>query len=65
MWDEDHNHHLFTSRALEDASRLLALVANHGMYMALLKGIPTLELMATKNWTRPDNIFCSGSLVDN
>ena len=64
MWDEDRNHHLFTSRALEDASKLLALVADHSMYMALPKGIPTLESMVTKNWTRPDNAFCSGNLID-
>jgi len=29
------------------------------MVMALLKDIPTLEAMLTKNWTRPDNIFCT------
>ena len=64
MWDDDRNGHLFTSRALEDASKLLTLVADHAMHMALLKGIPTLESMVTKNWTRPDNVFCSGNLVD-
>ena len=27
--------------------------------MILPKGIPMLEAKATKNWTRPDNVFCS------
>ena len=34
------------------------------MYMALPKGIPTVESMVTKNWTHPDNVFCSGNLRD-
>ena len=29
------------------------------MVVALPKNIPTLESMSTKNWTRPDNVFCS------
>ena len=31
------------------------------MVMALPKDIPTLEAMATKNWTWPDNVFCSAN----
>ncbi|KAG2127090.1 hypothetical protein DEU56DRAFT_688743, partial [Suillus clintonianus] len=27
--------------------------------MMLPKGIPTLQSTATKNWTRPDNVFCT------
>jgi hypothetical protein len=34
------------------------------MEMMLPKGLPTLEVMSTKNWTRPDNVFCSANLVD-
>ena len=64
MWDDDCNCHLFTLRALEDALKLLMLMADHSMHMALLKGIPTLESMVTKNWTHPDNVFCSGNLVN-
>ena len=40
------------------------LLADYGMEMALPKGIPTLEAMATKNWTRLDNVFCSDNLGD-
>ena len=64
MWDEERNHHLFTASALEEATKLLVIVADHGMAMALPKGIPTLEAMATKNWTRLDNVFCSSNLED-
>ena len=34
------------------------------MEMALPKGIHTLDAMAAKNWTRPENVFCSDNLGD-
>ena len=64
MWDEERNGHLFTAAALLEAGRLLEIVAEHGMMMAPPKDIPTLESMATKNWTRPDNVFCTPGLMD-
>ena len=64
LWDEERNHHLFTAAALADSNRLLEIVADHSMEMTLPKGLPTLEVMSTKNWTRPDNVFCSANLVD-
>ena len=64
MWDEEHNHHLFTPGALEEAWKLLTLVVDNDMLMALPKDIPTLESLSTKNWTRPDNVFCSSNLDD-
>ena len=57
MWDEECNHHLFTAMALAEYERLLALVADYDMQMVLPKDILTLEVMSTKNWTHPDNIF--------
>ena len=57
MWDEERNHHLFTVGALEEAGKLLTLVADNDMLMALPKDIPTLESLSTKNWTCPDNVF--------
>lgn len=57
LWDEERNSHLFTRRASEEAQKLIELLADYDMVMALPKDIPTLESMATKNWTRPDNIF--------
>ena len=44
---------------------LLNLLANFDMKMALPKDIPTLEALCTKNYTRPDNVFCSSSLADS
>ena len=64
MWDEERNHHLFTAGALEDSGKLLTLVADSNMVMALPKDIPTLELMSTKNWMHPDNVFCSSNLEE-
>ena len=59
LWDEERNHHLFTPATIQAAGRLLEGVADHNMVMILPKDIPTLEAKATKNWTHPDNVFCS------
>ena len=64
LWDEERNVHLFTRRALEAAQPLLDLIDRHDMHMVLPKDIPTLEACATKNFTRVDNMFCSGELVN-
>ena len=64
MWDEEWNHHLFTAGVLEDSRKLLTLVVDSNMVMALLKDIPTLELMSTKDWMRPNNVFCSSNLEE-
>ncbi len=62
LWDEERNHHLFTAATLWAANSLLEKLADHGMVMVLPKGIPTLESKSTKNWTHPDNIFCSANM---
>ena len=62
MWDKERNSHLFTERAIREAEALLAMIVDHDMVMALLKDIPTLEVMSMKNWTRPDNVFCSTNM---
>jgi ribonuclease HI len=59
IWDEDRNGHLFTAKALEEAGRLLELLADFDMQMVLPKGIPTLQANGTGNWTRPDNVWCT------
>ena len=61
LWDEERNSHLFTAGAIREAKVLLSVIADHDMVMALPKDIPMLEAMATKNWTRPDNVFCSAN----
>lgn len=63
LWDEERNHHLFTSRNLELTQPLLDLLGRYRMRMPLPKGIPTLESFATGNYTRVDNVFCSPSLL--
>jgi len=62
MWDKEQNDHLFTAKVLEEAGELLGLVTDHNMDMALPKDIPMLEVKSMKNWTWPDNIFCSASV---
>ena len=39
-------------------------VAEHGMVMALPKDIPTLDVQAMGNWTRPDNIWRTNTPTD-
>ena len=65
LWDEERNNHLFTQAALRLAQPLLNLLGHYNMKMALPKDIPTLKAKATKNHTRPDNVFCSADLLDN
>lgn len=64
MWDEARNNHLFTRAALDDAEKLIDLTQEFNMLMALPQGIPTLEHSRSRNLSRPDNVFCSNSLVD-
>jgi hypothetical protein len=63
-WDEERNHHLFTTKAIEEAEYVLSIIDEHGLDMALPKNIPTLEVMSTKNWTQPNNVFCSVNAID-
>ena len=64
VWDKERNCYLFMATALREADKLLALVMDYGMEMLLPKDIPTLEVMVTKNWTHPDNVFGSDNLGD-
>jgi len=59
LWDEDRNTQLFTSHYLNAAQPLLNLIADYGMIMMLPKGFPTFQSSSSKNWTCPDNIFCT------
>jgi hypothetical protein len=64
LWDEEQNHHLFTRANLRKAQILIDMIATHDLRMALPQGIPTLQAMAMKNFTRMDNIFLSDSLMN-
>jgi exonuclease III len=59
LWDRDEDTHLFTTQTQRTAERLINLMAEHEMDMLLPKGIPTLEHMVTKRYSRPDNVFAS------
>ena len=57
LWDDDKDTHLFTRQASRAAEGLIGLIATYELAMALPKGIPTLQHMVTKRYSRPDNIF--------
>ena len=57
LWDEERNGHLLMAGASAAAQPLIALLEDFNMVMLILKGIPTLQSMVTKNWTRVDNVF--------
>ena len=65
MWDEERNHHLFTTAATMEAEKLITLIADYNMAMTLPKHLTTLQSMSTKNWTRVDNVFCTDNVVDS
>jgi endonuclease/exonuclease/phosphatase family metal-dependent hydrolase len=64
LWDNYEDVHLFTRQALRDAEGLIGLLADHEMQMVLPKGIPTLQHMVTKKYSRPDNVFSTPGLQD-
>jgi hypothetical protein len=44
---------------------LIDILDEHHLDMALPKDVPTLEFMGlNKNWTRPDNVFCSHNVTE-
>ena len=51
LWEEERNLHLLTETYLNAAEPLLHLLAEYGMQQALPKNMPTLQSLATKNWT--------------
>ena len=59
LWDEEQNSHLFTSKALDNAQKLIDLIADYRMAQALPKDLPTLQSSSMGNWTRPNNVFCT------
>src|SRR5882724_8889079 len=63
LWDEGQNGHLFMRGNLERAQVLIDVVAEFDLQMALPKNIPTLQALATSNYTRLDNAFISPWIV--
>ncbi len=64
MWDKAGNNQLFTRKNLDEAEQLINLAATYGMEMVLPPGEPTRRDWATRNTTRPDNVFCSEGLAE-
>ena len=64
LWDNDEDVHLFTQQATRFAEGLIGLLAIYDLEMALPKGIPTLQHMVTKRYSRPDNVFNTAGLTD-
>jgi hypothetical protein len=64
LWDKDEDVHLFTGQAMRSAEGLIRLLADYEMEMILPKGVPTLQHMVTKRYSRPDNVFSTSGLQD-
>ena len=64
LWDRDEDIHLFTRQATRDAEGLISLLADYEMDMILPKGIPTLQHMRSKRYSRPDNVFSTPGLQE-
>src|SRR5882724_7269334 len=64
MWDEGRNMHLFTRENLDRSQPLINAIAEFDLQLALLKDVLTLHMLASGNYTRPNNVFISSSLTD-
>ena len=64
LWDRDEDIHLFTRQATRDAEGLISLLADYEMEMVLPKGVPTLQHMRSKRYSRPDNVFSTPGLQE-
>lgn len=63
-WDDATNVHLFTTSNLRRAEHLINILDSHDLLQALPQGVPTLEASRTKNYTRPDNVFCTPDILE-
>ena len=62
LWEEPRNSHLKSSELL--LLPLMNIIRQLDLRMALPPCIPTLEALSTRNWTRPDNVWCSSHSTD-
>ena len=58
-WDDPSDVRLFTKDALEVAEKLIKVVADAGLDLALPSSIPTHKHNVTKLWSRLDQVFIS------
>jgi hypothetical protein len=59
LWDEDRNTQLSTNHYPNAVQTLLNLIADYWIIVMLPKGLPILQSSSSKNWSRPDIIFCT------
>src|SRR5882724_6908249 len=65
LWDEECNVHLFTRSDLEKSQVLIDVLAEFDLQMVLPKDTPTLQMLSTGNFMRPDNVFVSLLIMGN
>ena len=65
LWEDKQNSQLLTNTYLNAAKPLIQLIVEHRMAVALPKNIPTLQAFTTKNWTCPDNVFCTENTANS
>jgi endonuclease/exonuclease/phosphatase family metal-dependent hydrolase len=58
-WDDPRDTRLFTGSTAEAAEKLIEALADTGLELALLSGIPTHKYNVTKRWSRLDQVFIS------
>jgi len=63
-WDNPNDNRLFTRDAIGAAETLIEAVAEAGLELALLAGLPTHIHNVTKRWTRLDQVFISEHSLD-
>ncbi|KAF5392001.1 hypothetical protein D9757_003364 [Collybiopsis confluens] len=64
MWEDPKNVQLATPQYTSAAQPLINLLSIHDMKMALPEYVPTLRSFSSGTYTRPDNVFCSRSLLE-
>ena len=58
-WDDPNDVRLFTNEAMSAAEKLIEVVVDVGLDLALPSGIPTHRHNITKKWSRLDQVFIS------
>ena len=64
-WDNPSDTRLFTKPAIDNAEVLISAIAEAGLDLVLLPGIPTHLHNVTKKWTRLDQVFITEDAMDS
>ena len=63
-WDKPNNRRLFTNEAIEVAEKLIEVIADAGLELALPNGTPTHRHNVTKLWSSLDQVFISDHSIN-